>query len=141
MHAISLVLGSIPNRELKSNLLARLLSSSYEAIGKLVNLLSPILHTTFVYDCVMLAGCFNCNLYSIILFFFFFQIDPENSLSLKQNPASYTQNLNASSRGLHRYIFRWKLWLGCYVFSQAIEFVICVSKSHHTDFYLWWHFH
>ncbi|KAL5058902.1 hypothetical protein RYX36_030506 [Vicia faba] len=37
MHAISLVLGSVPNLELKSNLLAKLLSSSYEAIGKLVN--------------------------------------------------------------------------------------------------------
>ncbi|KAL2326398.1 hypothetical protein Fmac_025456 [Flemingia macrophylla] len=32
MHAISLVLGSVPNRELKNNLLVRLLSSSYEAI-------------------------------------------------------------------------------------------------------------
>ncbi|XP_029125727.1 importin-13 isoform X2 [Cajanus cajan] len=64
MHAISLVLGSVPNRELKNNLLARLLSSSYEAIGKLV--------------------------------------DPEISLSLKQSPASYTQVLNAASRGLHR---------------------------------------
>ncbi|KAL2319312.1 hypothetical protein Fmac_028281 [Flemingia macrophylla] len=65
MHAISLVLGSVPNRELKNNLLVRLLSSSYEAIGKLV--------------------------------------DPEISLSLKQSPASYTQVLNAASRGLHRY--------------------------------------
>ncbi|KAL2320426.1 hypothetical protein Fmac_029395 [Flemingia macrophylla] len=64
MHAISLVLGSVPNRELKNNLLVRLLSSSYEAIGKLV--------------------------------------DPEISLSLKQSPASYTQVLNAASRGLHR---------------------------------------
>ncbi|KAK7336215.1 hypothetical protein VNO77_16749 [Canavalia gladiata] len=64
MHAISQVLGSVPNRELKNNLLARLLSSSYEAIGKLV--------------------------------------DPESSLSLKQNPASYTQVLIAASRGLHR---------------------------------------
>ncbi|XP_027188438.1 transportin MOS14 isoform X3 [Cicer arietinum] len=64
MHAISLVLGSVPNLELKSNLLAKLLSSSYEAIGKLV--------------------------------------DPENGLSHKQNPASYTQSLTAASRGLHR---------------------------------------
>ncbi|KAL5171839.1 Transportin MOS14 [Glycine soja] len=64
MHAISLILGSVPSRELKNNLLAKLLSPSYEAIGKLV--------------------------------------DPEISLSLKQNPASYTQVLNASSRGLHR---------------------------------------
>ncbi|TKY62938.1 Transportin-3 protein [Spatholobus suberectus] len=64
MHAVSLVLGSVPNRVLKNNLLARLLSSSYEAIGKLV--------------------------------------DPEISLSLKQSPASYTQVLNAASRGLHR---------------------------------------
>ncbi|XP_027928569.1 transportin MOS14 isoform X2 [Vigna unguiculata] len=37
MHAISLVLGSVSNGELKNNLLARLLSSSYEAIGKLVD--------------------------------------------------------------------------------------------------------
>ncbi|KAL9331251.1 hypothetical protein ACSQ67_000861 [Phaseolus vulgaris] len=66
MHAISLVLGSVSNRELKNNLLARLLSSSYEAIGKLV--------------------------------------DPEISLSLKQSPASYTQVLNASSRGLHSHL-------------------------------------
>lgn len=35
--AISMILGSISNKELKSNLLARLLSSSYEAIGKLVS--------------------------------------------------------------------------------------------------------
>lgn len=34
-----------------------------------------------------------------------FQVDPEMSLSLKQNPASYTQVLNAASRGLHRYAF------------------------------------
>ncbi|KAL2564994.1 hypothetical protein AAZV13_19G079900 [Glycine max] len=64
MHAISLVLGSVPNLELKNKLLAKLLSPSYEAIGKLV--------------------------------------DPDISLSLKQNPASYMQVLNASSRGLHR---------------------------------------
>ncbi|AES80779.2 transportin-like protein [Medicago truncatula] len=64
MHTISLVLGSVPNLELKSNLLAKLLSSSYDAIGKLV--------------------------------------DPENNGSLKQNPACYTQILNAASRGLHR---------------------------------------
>ncbi|XP_062010475.1 transportin MOS14 isoform X2 [Rosa rugosa] len=35
--AVSLILGSINNKELKSNLLARLLSSSFEAIGKLVD--------------------------------------------------------------------------------------------------------
>lgn len=35
--AISLILGSVSNKELKNNLLARLLSSSYEAIGKLVS--------------------------------------------------------------------------------------------------------
>ncbi|MED6219351.1 hypothetical protein PIB30_034973, partial [Stylosanthes scabra] len=64
MNAISLILSSVPNRELKSNLLARFLSSSYEAIGKLV--------------------------------------DPETSHSLKQNPATYMQVLNAASRGLHR---------------------------------------
>ncbi|KAF7802019.1 transportin MOS14 [Senna tora] len=63
VNAISLVLGSVSNRELKSNLLARLLSSSYEAIGKLVN--------------------------------------PDSSHSLKQNPGSYTQILNAAARGLH----------------------------------------
>ncbi|GAV85541.1 LOW QUALITY PROTEIN: Xpo1 domain-containing protein [Cephalotus follicularis] len=34
--AISLILGSVSNNELKNNLLARLLSPSYEAIGKLV---------------------------------------------------------------------------------------------------------
>ncbi|WRX20292.1 Exportin-1/Importin-beta-like - like 2 [Theobroma cacao] len=34
--AISLVLGSVSNKELQNNLLARLLSSSYEAIGKLI---------------------------------------------------------------------------------------------------------
>lgn len=36
--AISLIVGSVSNRELKNNLLARLLSSSYEAIGKLVRI-------------------------------------------------------------------------------------------------------
>ncbi|XP_068335020.1 uncharacterized protein [Pyrus communis] len=35
--AVSLILGSITNKELKSSLLARLLSSSFEAIGKLVD--------------------------------------------------------------------------------------------------------
>ncbi|XP_044466271.1 transportin MOS14 isoform X2 [Mangifera indica] len=35
--AISLIVGSVSNRELKNNLLARLLSSSYEAIGKLID--------------------------------------------------------------------------------------------------------
>ncbi|KAI4350398.1 hypothetical protein L6164_004856 [Bauhinia variegata] len=37
VNAISLVLGSVPNKELKSNMLGRLLSSSYEALGKLVD--------------------------------------------------------------------------------------------------------
>uniref|UniRef100_A0A5B7BA30 Putative importin-13 isoform X2 n=1 Tax=Davidia involucrata TaxID=16924 RepID=A0A5B7BA30_DAVIN len=35
--AITLILGSVPNEELKNNLLARLLSPSYEAIGKLID--------------------------------------------------------------------------------------------------------
>ncbi|KAI4375430.1 hypothetical protein MLD38_013296 [Melastoma candidum] len=35
--AISLILISIPNKELKNNLLARILASGYEAIGKLIN--------------------------------------------------------------------------------------------------------
>ena len=35
--AISMILGSVTNKELKNNLLARLLSSCYEAIGKLVS--------------------------------------------------------------------------------------------------------
>ncbi|KAG5033043.1 hypothetical protein JHK82_016605 [Glycine max] len=35
MHAISLIVGFVPSRELKNNLLAKLLSPSYEAIGKL----------------------------------------------------------------------------------------------------------
>ncbi|KAI4348420.1 hypothetical protein L6164_009146 [Bauhinia variegata] len=64
VNAISLVLGSLPNKELKSSLLGRLLSSSYEALGKLV--------------------------------------DPDNSHTLKQNPASYAQVLDAAARGLHR---------------------------------------
>lgn len=35
--AISLILSSLPNRELKNNLLTRLLSASYDAISKLVS--------------------------------------------------------------------------------------------------------
>ncbi|XP_016561762.2 transportin MOS14 isoform X3 [Capsicum annuum] len=35
--AITLVLGSLPNKELKNNLLARLVSPCYEAIGKLID--------------------------------------------------------------------------------------------------------
>ncbi|KAL9231542.1 hypothetical protein vseg_006761 [Gypsophila vaccaria] len=35
--AIALVVGSLPNKVLKNNLLTRLLSSSYDAIGKLIN--------------------------------------------------------------------------------------------------------
>ncbi|XP_015570915.2 transportin MOS14 isoform X1 [Ricinus communis] len=34
--AISMILGSVPNQELRNNLLARLLSPSYDAIGKLI---------------------------------------------------------------------------------------------------------
>ncbi|KAL5171838.1 Transportin MOS14 [Glycine soja] len=90
MHAISLILGSVPSRELKNNLLAKLLSPSYEAIGKLVSLLFPFLFTAD-FDCVMPTLTSSSEL-----------VDPEISLSLKQNPASYTQVLNASSRGLHR---------------------------------------
>jgi len=52
MHAISLILGSVPSRELKNKLLAKLLSPSYEAIGKLVSLLFPFLFTAD-FDCVM----------------------------------------------------------------------------------------
>lgn len=52
MHAISLVLGSVPNLELKNKLLAKLLSPSYEAIGKLVSLRFPFLFTTD-FDCAM----------------------------------------------------------------------------------------
>jgi hypothetical protein len=68
MHAISLVLGSVPNLELKSNLLARLLSSSYEAIGKLVSLFPPscTVHTAFVFYFFMLAGCFSCIFYHLL---------------------------------------------------------------------------
>ncbi|PON35483.1 Exportin [Parasponia andersonii] len=36
INAISLILGSVTNKDLKSNMLARLLSSSFESIGKLV---------------------------------------------------------------------------------------------------------
>ncbi|KAJ8752437.1 hypothetical protein K2173_004073 [Erythroxylum novogranatense] len=35
--AVSMVLGSLPNKELQNNLLGRLLSSSYDAIGKLID--------------------------------------------------------------------------------------------------------
>jgi hypothetical protein len=57
MHAISLVLGSVPNLELKSNLLARLLSSSYEAIGKLVSLFSHPAHCLcfFIFLCLLVV--------------------------------------------------------------------------------------
>lgn len=41
--AITLVLGSLPNKELKNNLLARLVSPCYEAIGKLVSSSSSFL--------------------------------------------------------------------------------------------------
>ena len=37
VNGISQILGSITNRDLKSNMLARLLSSSFESIGKLVS--------------------------------------------------------------------------------------------------------
>lgn len=47
--AVSLILGSINNKELKSNLLARLLSSSFEAIGKLVS-------AFLVYQAVILSA-------------------------------------------------------------------------------------
>ncbi|KAG4940343.1 hypothetical protein JHK87_044214 [Glycine soja] len=100
MHAISLILGSVPSRELKNNLLAKLLSPSYEAIGKLVSLLFPFLFTAD-FDCVMPTLTSSSELV-VSTAFFQYCVDPEISLSLKQNPASYTQVLNASSRGLHR---------------------------------------
>lgn len=53
--AISLILGSVSNKELKNNLLARLLSSSYEAIGKLVSFGFPAPFTFFCYDFSFLA--------------------------------------------------------------------------------------
>lgn len=53
--AISLILGSVSNKELKNNLLARLLSSSYEAIGKLVSFGFPASFTFFCYDFSFLA--------------------------------------------------------------------------------------
>ncbi|KAK4346143.1 hypothetical protein RND71_032482 [Anisodus tanguticus] len=62
--AITLILGSLPNKELKNNLLARLVSPCYEAIGKL--------------------------------------IDENQDHSLRHNPASYSQFVNAARRGLHR---------------------------------------
>jgi len=67
MHAISLVLGSVPNLELKSNLLAKLLSSSYDAIGKLVSLLFPILYTAYVFQYLMVSGCFSCILSAVCM--------------------------------------------------------------------------
>jgi hypothetical protein len=66
MHAISLVLGSVPNLELKSNLLARLLSSSYEAIGKLVSLFPPSCTLPLFFYFFMLAGCFSCIFYHFL---------------------------------------------------------------------------
>ncbi|XP_059294401.1 transportin MOS14 isoform X3 [Lycium ferocissimum] len=62
--AISLILGTLPNKELKNNLLARLVSPCYEAIGKL--------------------------------------IDENQDHSLRDNPASYSQFVNAARRSLHR---------------------------------------
>jgi len=47
---------------------------------------------------------FPCNvIFELVDLILHFQVDPEISLSLKQSPASYTQVLNASSKGLHRY--------------------------------------
>lgn len=45
--AISLILGSIANKDLKSNMLAQLLSSSFKSIAKLVRFLSSVLHSSF----------------------------------------------------------------------------------------------
>lgn len=59
--AISLILGSVSNKELKNNLLARLLSSSYEAIGKLVSFGFPASFIFFCYDFSFLA---------VLIFFF-----------------------------------------------------------------------
>lgn len=52
--AISVILGSVPNKELKNNLLARLLSSTYDAIGKLVR--------------VQFFHVANCHPFTILLF-------------------------------------------------------------------------
>lgn len=61
--AISLILGSVSNKELKKNLLARLLSSSHEAIGKLVSFgFFTILLFFFCYDSCFWALFFFLSL-------------------------------------------------------------------------------
>lgn len=61
--AVSLILGSINNKELKSNLLARLLSSSFEAMGKLVSTF-PV-YKAMILPVVILLVCCTVLLSSI----------------------------------------------------------------------------
>jgi hypothetical protein len=66
--AITLVVGSVPNEVLKNNLLVRLLSPSYEAIGKLV---SSLFHFQLAdsFLSLFVSDFYNFNM-SFALFFY-----------------------------------------------------------------------
>ncbi|KAJ0113292.1 hypothetical protein Patl1_02485 [Pistacia atlantica] len=107
--AISLILGSVSNRELKNNLLARLLSSSYEAIGKLVSFgfsraqLPLFLPYGFSFLAMFFAICsLKIDIEMTLQGCIFLSIDGDNHQSLVQNPATYTQILSSATRGLYR---------------------------------------
>lgn len=65
--AVSLILGSINNKELKSNLLARLLSSSFEAIGKLVSTF-PVYQAMILPFVILLVCCYGAAIFNRMAF-------------------------------------------------------------------------
>lgn len=65
-----------------------------------------------------------------------FQVDPENSHSLKEDPASYTHILNAASRGLHRYASEYYVWdVPSLLLGQLSSFY---SEDGLSDFFFHW---
>lgn len=65
---------------------------------------------------------------------YFFQVDPENGLSHKQNPASYTQSLTAASRGLHRYYGEYYVQIVVFCLLKPIKFSLHLLHNTDLDF-------
>lgn len=90
--AVSLILGSITNKELKSNLLARLLSSSFEAIGKLVSFFFSFFWVSYVISLACHFGVIMW-LFSIQLTVSFFWFIKHNVLKIRSSSRYFVYRL------------------------------------------------
>ncbi|KAG5534611.1 hypothetical protein RHGRI_022662 [Rhododendron griersonianum] len=88
--AITLLLGFVPSKEIRNNMLARLLCPSYESIGKLIYGYAPLHIVMVIYKGHLLEQRI--------------QIDDAHGHSLRQNPATYTHILNSAVRGLYSHL-------------------------------------